>query len=108
MDENPLLAYLGIRLTDWKPGLAELQFDVEPRHLNRQGALQGGVTATFLDAACGYAGLLREGESEAGNAVTVMLTVSYLAAARTGHLKALGTLTKAGRSLFFRYSGAHR
>jgi uncharacterized protein (TIGR00369 family) len=78
-----------------------LELDVEPRHLNRQGSLQGGVTATLLDAACGYAGLQAEGETVLGHAVTVMLTISYLARANTGRLRASGTVSKAGRSIYF-------
>jgi acyl-coenzyme A thioesterase PaaI-like protein len=52
-DVNPLLGYLGIRLVEWQPGRAEFAIDIEHRHLNRSGFLQGGVTATILDAACG-------------------------------------------------------
>jgi uncharacterized protein (TIGR00369 family) len=101
MDDNPLLDYLGIELVEWKPGRAIFELDVQARHLNRQGTLQGGVTATLLDAACGYAGLLRESDQEPQNAVTVMLTISYMAKVQAGRLRAVGEVTTAGRKIFF-------
>jgi uncharacterized protein (TIGR00369 family) len=100
-DENPLLDYLGVRLVEWEPGLAVFQLDIEPRHLNRQGSLQGGVTATMLDAACGYAGLRVDPDRPPDNAVTVTLNISYIAKIRTGRLIATGRLTTAGHKLYF-------
>lgn len=98
--DNPLLEHLGIRLVDVAQGSAAFEMDVEPRHLNRQRSLQGGVAATLLDAACGYAGL-KELDATLGSAVTVMLSISYLGRASSGRLRATGTVSKAGRSLYF-------
>jgi uncharacterized protein (TIGR00369 family) len=99
--DNPLLEHLGIRLVEAGAGHAAFEIDVERRHLNRQGCLQGGVAATLLDAACGYAGLCPAPDAPAGHAVTVSLTISYLAKAAAGRLRATGTVTKSGRSLYF-------
>jgi uncharacterized protein (TIGR00369 family) len=99
--ENPLLDYLGIRLANREVGRAAFELDVQARHLNRQGSLQGGVIATLLDAAGGYAGLQPEEGAAVGNAVTVMLAISYLAPANAGRLSAVGTVTRSGRSLYF-------
>jgi acyl-coenzyme A thioesterase PaaI-like protein len=71
--DNPLLEYLGIELVDVAPGRAAFRIELEQRHLNRQGSLQGGVAATLLDAACGYAGLASVEGDIKGNAVTVMV-----------------------------------
>ncbi len=98
--DNPLLDSLGIRLASVGPGRCTFELDIEPRHLNRQGTLQGGVSATLLDAACGYAGL--QGDDGAmGNAVTLMLTISYLGRVSTGTVRASATVTRAGRSIYF-------
>lgn len=99
--DNPLLEYLGIRLVARAAGQAEFELDVQPRHLNRQGSLQGGVIATLLDAAAGYAGLQAEEGAALGNAVTVMLTISYLAPTNAGRLRAVGMVSRSGRSLYF-------
>lgn len=98
--DNPLLEHLGIRLVEVGHGSAAFEMDVEPRHLNRQRSLQGGVAATLLDAACGYAGL-KGLDATLGSAVTVMLSISYLGRASSGWLRATGTVTKSGRSLYF-------
>ncbi|RZL92784.1 MAG: PaaI family thioesterase [Variovorax sp.] len=99
--DNPLLEYLGIELVDVGAGHATFQIDVDPRHLNRQGSLQGGVAATLLDAACGYAGLAAQEGDALGNAVTVMLNISYIRKVGTGRLRCIGKVTKTGRSMYF-------
>lgn len=99
--DNAFLRYLGVQLVDWQEGRCELALDIVPSHLNRQSSLQGGVIATLLDAACGYAGLRAAADGAAGNAVTVMLTVSYIRPVDLGRIRALGRVTGAGRSLYF-------
>lgn len=98
--DNPLLDALGIRLAEVGLGHCIFELDLEPRHLNRQGTLQGGVSATLLDAACGYAGLQDE-DGTLGNAVTLMLTISYLGKVSAGRVRAVATVTRAGRSIYF-------
>ncbi|VTU20336.1 PaaI family thioesterase [Variovorax sp. RA8] len=101
MSDNPLLEYLGIALVDVGAGHATFEIEVGARHLNRQGSLQGGVAATLLDAACGYAGLAAHEGEAMGQAVTVSLAISYLRKASTGRLRATGKVTRSGRSLYF-------
>lgn len=99
--DNPLLDYLGIEGAGVGPGEATFELAVGPRHLNRQGSLQGGVIATLLDAACGYAGLANDGGGDLGNAVTVTLTISYMRKVSKGRLRAIGRVTKTGRTMYF-------
>ncbi|MCQ4325569.1 ABC transporter substrate-binding protein [Stutzerimonas stutzeri] len=98
---NPFLQSQGVELVHWAPGEAEFHMPIEARHLNRQGMLHGGLIATLLDAACGYAGLhAGEGEEEL-HGVTVMLNIAYLNAARSGTVIARGRVNRQGRSLYF-------
>lgn len=90
---NPLLDYLGIRLTSWEQGRAQFELELEPKHLNRRSSLQGGVIATLLDAACGYSGRRADEGQQPRNAVTVMLTVSYLEKVHAGRLTATGRVS---------------
>ncbi|SOY68725.1 ABC transporter substrate-binding protein [Cupriavidus taiwanensis] len=99
--DNPLLDYLGIRLASVGDGRCAFELDLEPRHLNRQGSVQGGVIATLLDAACGYAGLPTGADGALGHAVTVMLAISYLSKASAGRLRATASVSRAGNSLYF-------
>jgi uncharacterized protein (TIGR00369 family) len=99
--DNPLLQHLGIELAEASAGRAVFRIELDHRHINRQGSLQGGVAATLLDAACGYAGLVDESGRVRGHAVTVTLNVAYLRKAHQGRLRATGTVTRAGRSMYF-------
>lgn len=99
--DNPLLEYLGVQLVEWGTGQCELRLAIGPQHLNRQASLQGGVVATLLDAACGYAGLRNADAAAPTHALTVMLNISYLSKADHGTVRALGRVTRAGRSLYF-------
>ena len=99
--DNAFLQYLGVQLVDWQDGRCELALDVGPSHLNRQSSLQGGVIATLLDAACGYAGLRAAADGATDNAVTVMLTISYVRKVDHGRIRALGRVIRTGRTLYF-------
>ncbi|MFJ4445129.1 PaaI family thioesterase [Pseudomonas sp. NPDC089422] len=98
---NPFLESLGVELVSWVDGEAEFRMPIQARHLNRQGMLHGGLVATLLDAACGYAGLHASEHEEEVHGVTVMLNISYLSAAREGTVIANGTVTRSGYSLYF-------
>ena len=47
---------IGYRLVLWEPDRAVVEYAMDPAHLNRSGLLHGGVIATLLDTASGYAG----------------------------------------------------
>lgn len=98
---NPFLQGLGVELVDWTPGEAEFHLAIEPRHLNRQGMLHGGLIATLMDAACGYAGLHSDEGEEEVHGVTVMLNIAYLQPARSGTVVVTGRVIRQGRSLYF-------
>ena len=55
----------------------------------------------MLDAACGYAGLAANEGDPLGNAVTLMLNISYIRKVSTGRLRGIGQVTKRGRSVYF-------
>ncbi|WP_095194340.1 PaaI family thioesterase [Pseudomonas sp. Irchel 3A7] len=98
---NPFLQSLGIELIHWVEGEAEFHMPIQPQHLNRQGMLHGGLIATLLDAACGYAGLYSGEHEEETHGVTVTLNISYLSAAREGTVIARGLVSRSGRNLYF-------
>jgi len=77
---------------------------VEPRHLNINSIVHGGVYATILDTAMGGAvlSLLTEDET----AATTSLYVEYLRAAREGEvLIARGHVLRRGRHIAFAEGG---
>lgn len=98
---NPFLQGLGVKLIRWAPGEAEFQLEIGENHRNRQGALHGGLIATLMDAACGYAGLHSgEGEPEV-HGLTAMLNIAYLQPAFEGSVTAFGRVRRSGNSLYF-------
>jgi uncharacterized protein (TIGR00369 family) len=98
---NAFLTLVGLTLTRWERGLAEFELLIDDRHTNRQGVLQGGLLATMLDAACGYAGLYDGSGDNEGQAVTLSLMVNYLARVDGGRLRAVGEITGGGRRIYF-------
>jgi uncharacterized protein (TIGR00369 family) len=103
MDENPFLQSLGVEIVAWRSGYAELSCELKPEMLNRSGALQGGVVATLIDAACGYSGLYSAPDEPKRHGVTISLSVNYMDRIQSGKVRAIGHLKGAGRKVFFAY-----
>ena len=99
--DNPFLESLGVRLSEWREGYAELTMPIDATKLNRQRVLQGGVIATLLDAAAGYSGIFSMPGEAARHAFTLSLTTNFLDKGLGQHVKATGTLERKGRSIFF-------
>ena len=99
--DNPFLEMLGVRLTQWRDGYAELVMPIDASKLNRQGVLQGGAIATLMDAAAGYAGLYAQPGEPARHGFTLSLTTNYLDKGLGQSVTAKGFLERAGRSIFF-------
>lgn len=99
--ENPFLASLGMVRTEWREDYAEFRLTLQPGLLNRQRVLQGGVVATLLDAACGYAGLYSANPQRPIHGVTLSLTLNFLDKGVGDTLIGKGFLERKGRSIYF-------
>lgn len=93
-------ALLGFRLTEWRDGFAQIEFDIAAQHLNRSGILHGGVLATVLDAALGYAGVFPLETGGRRRAVTLSIAVSFLGQAKSGRVRCLARRRGGGRTIF--------
>lgn len=83
-------------------GRARCMLVVDDRHLNRQGILHGGITATLLDNALGATASLSVDPTGMARFSTLSLTVDFIAPGRAGdHLCATGRLTGGGRKTVF-------
>jgi uncharacterized protein (TIGR00369 family) len=99
---NPFLERLGITLADWREGHVELRLLLADAHGNRTGIAQGGVIATLLDAACGYAGLFSPQYERQEDATTITLSINYIAPAKLFEpVFAVGWVTGQGRSIYY-------
>jgi len=91
---------LGIGLVALSADQAEMELNVEPKHLNSQGTLHGGVLATLVDITGGLAGCYCPHSQSYKKAVTLSLTTSFLAATSTGTIRAIGRKRSEGKSVF--------
>jgi uncharacterized protein (TIGR00369 family) len=94
-------ALLGYRLVRWERDVAEVELDVDAQHHNRSGLVHGGVHATLLDSAAGLAGVFCPVPGNVVRAATLSFAIQYVAAARSGTLRAIGRRRGGGRSIFF-------
>jgi len=92
---------LGFRLSEWGPGHAVMELDLEEMHLNRAGVLHGGVLGTLIDAACGFCGVWTPPDAPIVKAMTLTLTTNYLGQVREGRVRATATRKGGGRKIFF-------
>lgn len=99
--DNSFLEMLGIELVELRKDRCILEMELGEQHLNRQGTLHGGLSATLLDAACGYAAVSLDDHSSLVRGVTVMLSVNFLSQARFGRVRAEATVERRGRSIAY-------
>ena len=75
--------------------------DVTSDHLNRHGALHGGIAVTLLDNASGTTGSLTVDTAGKAPFLTVSMNTQFVGSGRPGRMTASGTVTGGGRSLLF-------
>ncbi len=92
---------MGYRLAEWRDGHVVIEMPVGPQHLNRANVVHGGVLASLIDTACGFAGSFAPSPGEQPVVVTLSLAASYVAPGRKGPLRVVGRVRGGGRSVFF-------
>lgn len=92
---------LGFTRTEWREGHARFELPFDARHLNRGGIPHGGVYAALLDTALGSAGCYMGSEHDFRPAVTLNLTVNFLAQPAGRLLVAEGRVCGGGKRVFF-------
>lgn len=97
----PLQELLGMELTAWSAGAARVEMPLWEGVTNRQGLPHGGIHATLLDSAMGYAGCYTGDPDRRQMALTLSLTVNYLGQAHGNRLIADATVTGGGRKTYF-------
>ena len=98
---SALQTHLGYRLTEWSEDFARVELPLTPVLMNRQGLPHGGMHATLLDTAMGFAGCYTGDPERAQMALTLSLTVNYLGQARGALLIADARRTGGGKSTYF-------
>jgi len=92
----PLLDHLGILPIAAGEGRAEFEMIVDGRHLRTLGLLHGGVIASLLDTAMGYAAVTVAPDGH--HPVTIQINVNFVRAVKEGErLLATGEIRHSGR-----------
>lgn len=99
--DSPFLRMIGVRLIEWRDGLARVRVEIQPHLLNRSGVVQGGVLATLLDNSAGLSGMWCNTPGNKRFGMTLSLTISYIGQAKSGAMIATGTRTAGGSKIFF-------
>jgi uncharacterized protein (TIGR00369 family) len=90
---NRFRQLVGYTTRVWREGYGEVELVVRDEHHNSMGIVHGGVYATMLDAAFGHACAWCAVEGHARSAVTVSLTTTFVASAKSGVIVARGRIT---------------
>jgi len=92
----PFLDLLNIRPISAGDGKAEFEMTVEQSHLRTLGILHGGVTASLLDTAVGFAAITVAPPEH--HVVTMQLNMNFVRTIASGEtLRAIGTVEHSGR-----------
>jgi uncharacterized protein (TIGR00369 family) len=101
VEQIPFLDHCGVEIEQWSAGRAVVGLQIRPHHLNRAGVVHGGLYSVLADAAGGLAGCYSDDPARPILAFTVSLTTNFLDSAREGRLRAVGTVMRSGRRLYF-------
>lgn len=92
---------LGFEITSWTEGNCTLELPLSEHLGNRYGILHGGVHASLLDTAMGFAVSYTGDPDKRQLVMTLSLNVNYLGVASTPRIFAKGIKTGGGRSTAF-------
>jgi uncharacterized protein (TIGR00369 family) len=100
-DPYPYQDLIGYKLVSWTPEGCEVHLPLHRDLGNRYGLPHGGVYATLLDTAMGFAGAYTGSKTERRLAMTLSLNVNYLSRPKGKMLICKGRKTGGGANTFF-------
>lgn len=96
-----LKGLLGFELSAWRRDFARLEQSLRPELMNRQNIPHGGLHATLLDSVMGYAGCYTGDPDHRQTALTLSMTINFVAQAKGTRLIAEGWRVGGGRKTYF-------
>jgi uncharacterized protein (TIGR00369 family) len=96
-ERQGLMRTLGAVLESVEPGKVTIGCDFAHGLTQQHGLFHGGVLASLIDVACGYAALSVMPDDR--EVLTVEFKVQFLKPAKTERLVAVGQVVRAGRTL---------
>jgi len=92
-----LMKHLGARLTELKPGMAELRAGFREELTQQHGYFHAGVSGSLADVACGYAAYTLMPEDS--SVLTVEYKINLMAPAAGEELIARARVVRSGKTL---------
>ncbi len=92
--------FVGMHIVEWSTGTVTLAVDIGEKHHNRSAVLHGGVLATMIDAAGGYAGCYCPHPGRVRKTVTLSLNGNFLAPGREGRIFARAKVRGGGTKIY--------
>lgn len=109
--ERPYSGYaelIGYELIEKARDFAKVRLVVGPQHLNRMQVPHGGVLASLLDTATGFAVAFADGPDKVLRAVTIGINVQFMGQAKAGDtIFATGRRDGGGRTVAFASAELH-
>lgn len=97
VNQGPYFKLLSMSIKELDIGSSRVEIDLEEKHLNLFGGINGGVYSSLLDTST-YWALYCDIEENAG-ILTLDLKVDILAPVKSGKLISMGRRIKAGRNI---------
>lgn len=96
-ERQPAMKTIGAALSEVAPGRVVVELPWTAGLTQQHGFLHGGMLATALDTACGYAGLSLMPEDAA--VLTIEFKINFLAPASGQRFRLVGEVVKPGRTV---------
>lgn len=100
-DMSAFQTHMGYRLTHWDDGYARLEQPLSANLMNRIGIPHGGNYGVILDTAMGFSGVYTGDPKRRLYALTLSITVNFIAPARGELLVAEAEVVGGSRQTFF-------
>jgi uncharacterized protein (TIGR00369 family) len=97
VNQSPYFALLSMKIKNLEWGTADLEVDLDEKHLQPFGYVHGGAIASVMDAAAFWAVFPQV--KDGMGLTTVEIKVNYLAPVQKGRLVVKGRCIKIGRTL---------
>jgi uncharacterized protein (TIGR00369 family) len=93
--------HIGQVTEEWQEGYCKLTVELGEQHINRSGAIDGGVFAILIDSAAAYAGTFAKTSEPRNDCATISMNVNFAGQPSGKRLVAEGHVRRSGKRIFF-------
>lgn len=97
---SPFRELLGLRVVEWEPGVCVVEIPLRRSLTNFSGSVAGPVVAAAIDMAAALSGCHTSSPEPTLRAITLSFTVSFVATATDGFIRARAVMVGGGKQVF--------